>query len=409
MHRIIIVLLISLCVNSYAQRKNNTMNENPKTELEAIAKKHNVIGLGVCIIKDGKSSTFYYGLRNLTDSLPVTENTLFRVASISKVVTAIAIMQLIEQGIIQLDEDINNYLKRGLRNRYYPKVPITCRMLLSHTSSINDNTDYEQFIERTYKEIQVPAIYELFNNQSNIWMNEKPGKYFNYSSLNYGILATIIENVTGERFDRYVETNILQQLGISGGFNIANIEDKHQISVLYRGTIPQTDYFQNNYPIDKDFPIGINGLYYAPQGGLRISVKNLSKILQMLLNKGIYKNNTILKAKTVEEMEISQWENNGTNGDTYHNLFLNWGLGLQKTTQTKGGDFIMPNTSFTGHIGDAYGLIGCMYYNREKNIGFVFISNGTTNKKGYLPGINSSYPRLEEEVFDFIYRNFIKE
>ncbi len=384
------------------------MDKNFDSELRAIAKRHQVIGMGLFIIKDNKSFTFYHGLRNLDDSLTVTENTLFRVASISKIVTAIALMQLVEQGEIQLDDDINNYLKRGIRNQFYPILPITSRMLLSHTSSIADNSDYEHFIERTYKERQVPAIYELFNGHSNIWINSKPGEYFNYSSLNYGILATIIENVTGERFDKYVEKNILKPLKISGGFNVANIKNKHQISVLYRGTEPQADNFQNGYPIEKNYPAGINGLYYSPHGGLRISVKDLAKVLQVLINQGEYQNAHILQAKTIEEMEKTEWKSNGKNGNTYHKLFLSWGLGLQKTTQTKGGDYVMPNISFTGHIGDAYGLISNLYYNRKNNIGFVFVANGTTNSKGYSPGVKSSFTKLEEEIFDFINDNFSK-
>ncbi|NJO92596.1 MAG: hypothetical protein HC831_29255 [Chloroflexia bacterium] len=70
---------------------------------------------------------------------------------------------------------------------------------------------------------------------------------------------------------------------------------------------------------------------------------------------------------------------------------------------------MMPGLSFTGHIGDAYGLIADLYYNRDKDIGFVFISNGTYNTKGYLPGKNSSYLKLEEDIFDFVYKEFVKQ
>ncbi|NJO92597.1 MAG: serine hydrolase, partial [Chloroflexia bacterium] len=264
------------------------------------------------------------GLRNLSDSLPVTEKTLFRVASISKTVTATAVMQLVEKGAINIDVDINYYLKKGIRNKYFPDNIITPRMLLSHTSSVYDGPDYENFLARMYNSEFVPPVSELLSEESSIWINKKPGTFFTYCNLNYGILATIIENVSGERFDKYVEKYILKPLSISGGYNVSRIKERSQISVLYREAVPQAENYKNSYPI------GINGLYYSPQGGLRISVSDLAKILQMFMNKGIYKGIQILHSNTVEEMEKIHWKNNGSNGDTNHSQFLCWGSWASK-------------------------------------------------------------------------------
>ncbi len=385
------------------------MDDDKTNKLEKIAKQHEVVGMGLFVINGNKKFKHQYGLRNLKDSLPVTEKTLFRIASISKTVTAIAVMQLVEKGQIDLDADINNYQKKRVKHKYFPNRIITPRMLLSHTSSIYDGKDYKMFLTRMYNSDFVPPVSELLTEESSIWINKEPGTYFTYCNLNYGILATIIENVSGERFDKYVEKHILKPLNIGGRYNISQIKEKSQISILYRGTEPQADNFESSYPVEREYSVGINGLYYSPQGGLRISVNDLTKILQVFMNKGSYEGAQILRSKTIEEMEKIYWKNNGLNGDTNHNLFLSWGLGLQKTTQTKDGDFIMPGLSFTGHIGDAYGLIADMYYNREKNIGFVFISNGTFNTKGYLPGTNSSYSKLEEDIFEFIDNEFIEK
>jgi CubicO group peptidase (beta-lactamase class C family) len=384
--------------------------DNDKTKkIEKIAKQHKVIGMALYVINGNNKFKHLFGLRNLKKSLPVTEKTLFRVASISKTVTAIAVMQLVERKKIDLDADINNYLKEKIKHNYFPQDFITSRMLLSHTSSIYDGKDYDRFLTRVYNSEFVPPLSELLVEESSIWINKKPATYFTYCNLNYGILATIIENVSGERFDKYVEKHILKPLNISGGYNVTSIKEKGQISVLYRGTIPQADNYENSCPVEKEYPIGINGLYYSPQGGLRISVTDLAKILQLFMNKGSYNGIEILQLKTVEQMEKIHWKSNGSNGDTNHNLFLSWGLGLQTTTHTKSGDYIMPNLSFTGHIGDAYGLIADMYYNREKNIGLLFISNGTFNTKGYSTGTISSYSKLEEDIFKFIDNEFVNK
>ena len=422
-----IIILFSLCYGSLGLNKvksqmepsidsndeNNLGNitiQNNFKEINSIIKKHDVIGMGLCVAKrDTIIYSYHYGLRNLVLNISVDEKTLYRVASISKVVTAIGVMQLVEKGEISLDSDINNYLNKGVRNKFYLKRPITIRMLLSHTSSLYDGPDYESFIARTYSQEQIPAIYELFDSKSNIWINRKPGTFFNYSNLNYGILATIIENVVNERFDRYIYENVLEPLNIDGGYNVARINSRDKISVLYRAEEPQADNYQNNYPKEKEYPLGINGHYYSPQGGLRISVTDLTKILQMLMNYGSYGSVQLLKKESVIAMESEHWINNDKNGNTYHHHFLSWGLGLQRTLQQDGGDYMMPGLSFFGHHGDAYGLLADLYYNREKNIGFVFISNGTRNQLGYLPSKKSRFSKLEEDVFEFIYQSFIKK
>lgn len=390
--------------------KKPVSEEDANTKLNRIANKHEVIGMCISYVqKNTKPQISVFGKRNLTYDLPVNENTLFKVASISKVVTAIAVMQLVENGELDLNKDISFYLKKSFSHTYFRNTPITSRMLLSHTSSIKDGKDYDSFLERTHSQGQFPSIYELINEGSDIWLNRKPGTFFNYSNLNYGILATIIEIITGERFDEYVDENILKPLEIDGGFNIQKIKSKEKISPLYRGTVPQVDYFKGIYPNYKFFPPGVNGVYFSPQSGLRISIKDLSKILRLFLNKGKIDSIRILQEESITLMEKEYWKYNGNNGDTYTDLFLSWGLGLQKTTNQIQKDYIMHNLNFIGHHGEAYGLIADMYYNRKNNFGFIFISNGTYNTSGYTKGNKSQFYRLEEEIYDFIFSKYVSK
>ena len=97
-------------------------------------------GLSACIVKDDQIIwKNVYGYANIEENRLVTDSTLFFLASVSKPVTGTAIMQLWEQGLFNLDDDINNYLPFQVRNPSHPNDPITFQMLLTHTSSIYDN------------------------------------------------------------------------------------------------------------------------------------------------------------------------------------------------------------------------------------------------------------------------------
>ena len=103
---------------------------------------YNIPGLAACIVKDGEIYwTGTYGYANIEDSVEVSDSTLFILASVSKTITGVALMQLWEKGLFQLDDDVNNYLPFEVHNPNHPDSIITFRMLLTHTSSINDNWD----------------------------------------------------------------------------------------------------------------------------------------------------------------------------------------------------------------------------------------------------------------------------
>jgi hypothetical protein len=118
-----------------------------------------------------------------------------RIASVSKLVVALGVMRLAEQGRIDLDADVSRQLGWPLRNPAFPDVPITLRMLLSHTSSVKDEGDnYVLPLGRTVRE--TAALPETFDRA------HRPGAFFRYSNLNYPLIGSVLEKATGERFDR---------------------------------------------------------------------------------------------------------------------------------------------------------------------------------------------------------------
>ncbi len=380
-------------------------------ELKNTAINNNLVGMSVVVVcGDDILNSFHYGKANINQNIAVSDVTMFRIASISKAVTSTALMTLYENGMLNLDDNINDYLNFEVYNPNYPNDSITFRMLLSHTSSLQDGNGYSDFLNVTYNQNPVPPIRQLLMEDSayystDIWSNHTPGSYFSYSNLNFGVIATLIEQISGIRFDRFVRDSILIPLKIKGSFNVNHIDSLSHIAVLYRNGVPQADNYNGTYPpvIDStQYSIGDNGLLFSPQGGLRISALDLSKFLRMNTNYGTFDGTLILDSNTIEMMHQKQWEYNGSNGNNYYNLFNKWGLGYHLTTNTPNGDIVLDTIEMNGHPGEAYGLISDMYFDLKSGFGLIFITNGYYGNQYYAWGNNSAFYLPEEEVFNHI-------
>ncbi|HTD06526.1 serine hydrolase, partial [Undibacterium sp.] len=170
--------------------------------------------LSALAIRDGKIVYQQsFGYRTIDpagggNSLPADNHTLYRVASVSKLVTGIGVLHLVDQGKLDLDADIGNYLGFAVRNPHFPDVAITTRMLLTHTSSLRDEGGYSFPADVSLRSVLLPAGPHYGKGLQ--WADTSgdseraPGKYFEYCNLNWGVLGSIIEAVSGQRFDRYM-------------------------------------------------------------------------------------------------------------------------------------------------------------------------------------------------------------
>ena len=176
--------------------------------IEKIIKKYKLIGLSICVILDNNIIfEKYSGFADIKNKRLINDSTSFRIASISKTVTGTAIMQLYEKGLINLDDDISNYLGYKVRNPKYPEDIITIRQLANHISSLNDGLGYGEFLNFAYSS-NIPDIKDLLTPQGkfytkDIWGNYKPGTKYSYCNAGYALLGTIVEKVTKTRFDLY--------------------------------------------------------------------------------------------------------------------------------------------------------------------------------------------------------------
>ncbi|WP_290624908.1 serine hydrolase [Altibacter sp.] len=383
--------------------------QNLSQELDIVFSDFELMGMSVWLSVDNKETEYHFGLRDFDRSLLITPQTHYRIASVSKAFTALGILKLYDQGAFEMDDAISPYLGYMVENPSHPGLPITFRMLLSHTSSLQDGSGYAPFLAATYSQDPIPSIAEVLIPggvyfSSNMWRSESPGTFFAYSNLNYGVLGTLIEKISGVRFDTFMKNEILVPLGISGSFNIQDLPDINDVAVLYRnqgGWQPQYDNYQGNMPPPPNlgsYVPGTNGVYFAPQGGLRISASDTGKFLRYLATNG-GASNLQISEDTLILMKSLQWDYNGTNGDMYSGLFNRWGLGLHHANITPNdaicefGNF----SSFLGHPGEAYGLISDAYFLEEYNVSFSLLINGSWN--GYQAGAVSSFYTVEEAVF----------
>lgn len=291
-----------------------------------------------------------------------------RVASISKLVTAIAVMRLVDEKRIDLDRDIGANLGFAVRNPAFPDRPITLRHLLSHTSGIRDSIDYLLPLDGRLQDVL--ANPEIWHKGS------APGVYFSYANLNSPVIAATIEAATGERFDRLVARKVLQPLQLDACFNWGDgcsPNRRSQAVTLLRSNgdlardapiigidpCPVLAASDGNCDLST-YRIGMNGSSFSPQGGLRISAQDLAKIGQLLLNGG----RPLLSAKAFAEMTKPQWRYNGINGDTDRGYFQAYGLGVHIHNDSEGSKWI-------GHVGEAYALRAGLWVNPKTRRGFA--------------------------------------
>jgi CubicO group peptidase (beta-lactamase class C family) len=370
---------------------------------------------------------------------PANGRTLYRVASISKLLTAIITMALVESGKLDLDRDIGEYLGLRVRNPHFPDRTITARQLLVHTSSLRDDAgSYWDAAQRVniWKDVLTPG--GKHHGQGAMWSKHAaPGTYFQYNNFAWGVLAGVLEKAANERFDHLAERLLFKPLGIVGSFNPATLSAgaRDNIATLYRKRVveggrevwkpdgpwvAQTDDYSTNAPEPRvldDYEIGSNGTLCGPQGNCRLTAEGLGTIMLMLMNDGKHGERSILNRTSVEHMLSRQWTfadgpsgPNGSNAFGGHQQLMNaWGLGNQHFLDISGpsrGDRLVEPGGFraVGHLGIAWGLTSCFAFDKATRRGLIYLVGGTGVDPELRLGKYSGLYRHEEEILTALYR-----
>jgi CubicO group peptidase (beta-lactamase class C family) len=317
--------------------------------------------MSACIIKN--TTVVWekgYGLYDIEQQKQATEHTIYVVASITKTITSTALMQLYEQGLFQLDDDVNKYLPFHLRNPNFPNDPITIRMILSHSSSLNtDPLSYHWF---NYS--QAPPIpfypspwleeYLLPGGafySPEIWdTTHHPGEYMQYANINFDLVAYLVQLFSGQPFHEYCNDHIFTPLEMKQtSFRLPdlNINDVAIPYVYQNRTYEKLPYYQ---------------LLHYPIGGLMTTVDDLAHFLIAHMNHGVYNETRILQNETVTLMHTIQ-----PPGNIYYNFHYGLGFMIEET--------LIGKNVYIGHSGDIPGVHTRMFMNQSDNTGIICFFN----------------------------------
>ncbi len=268
-------------------------------EIQRIMMENDLPSISACVVKDNKIVwKNSYGWSDIENQVTATEETIYHIASISKLFIATAIMQLEEEGRLNLEDDINNYLPISLRNPRFPDNPITIKMLLMHTSGVAWPQIYQEALglweqfdpdQAPYPSEWVPQFLlpsgENYNPR--IWKNTAPGTFELYSNIGSNVLAYIIEQISQQNFREYCMEYIFIPLNMSKtSYNYSDL-NPNELAVLYK----------DNNSIRAPFD---DRLYAS--GGLKTSVHDLSRFIMTYNNKGTIDGKRILKEATIEKL-----------------------------------------------------------------------------------------------------------
>lgn len=349
--------------------------------IQQIIKKYSVVGLAVVVVKNNAIVyTHAFGLKDIASNTPLTNDGLFRIASISKSFSATSIMQLAAAKKLSLSDDFSNLVGFKIRNPKFPDKVITLKMVMSHTSSINDSQGY--FNLDVINPAKNPDWAKCYNSY-------EPGSGYQYCNLNYNMVGAVIERLTGTRIDNYVVGHILKPLGLYGGYCVDSL-DASRFVPLYeynartqKFTADLSAYAPRREEL-QHYVLGYSTPILSPTGGMKITATDLARYMMMHMNYGTVNGVTIIPKKYSKMMQQVIANKDG------------YGLALRTV------DNLIPGKTMHGHTGTAYGLYSSMFFQPKEKFGFVVITNGCAT--GDYEDIN---PVLVEAI-NCLYDNFIK-
>jgi len=381
-YKCFLIAFLAVCTLSSVSAQNKKMED----ELQQIMQSTSAVGLSVAVVKDDHIIyTHSFGSKDQESNTPLNDSDIFRIASISKSFSATSIMQLREAGKLTLDDDFSKLVGFKVRNPAYPNTIITLRMVMSHTSSINDSQGY--------------FTYDVINpdknpNYAKCYNNYEPGKGYAYCNLNYNMVGAVIERISGERFDTYIKHHVLDPLGLYGGYCVDSLNSKRFVTLYDYDSVAKKlkadpSAYKQRSEVIQNYVIGYSTPVFSPTGGMKISATDLAKYMIMHMNYGKANGVRIISKKSEKLMRAKVSDNEG-----------GYGLAL------RGSDDLIPGEKMVGHTGSAYGLYSAMFFQPKKKFGIVVITNGCITN--YLPGSTDIVVVLRETV-NCLYNNLIKE
>jgi len=365
-------LLLSTSCNTNKSYQNNTFTFN-STFLDSLfndaIKNKQIPAAAVYIAVDGKAVYHKgFGKKDIASNVPLKKTDIFRIASMTKAVTATASMQLVEKGKLSLDDPVYKYLPEfknptvlidvlpdsSFTSRL-AKSEITIRQLLTHTSGIGYGFQSEIYnaliikngISEGFEERPI-LLRENIKKLAQIPLMHDPGEKYTYS-LSMDVMGAVIEVASGEKLDEYFYNHIIKPMGMIDTYFYLPDEKANRLVSVYEHNGDKTGFIPATYPFT-EYPVQGAKMFLSGGADLNSTVLDIGIFGQMLLNKGIYNGTRILESSSVETI---------TSGQTEHGWW-DYDIGFGVSVVTKEGAAKKPMSVGSydwGGFFDTYGWV----------------------------------------------------
>ena len=340
-----------------------------RPRIDGILSRRPAVGLAIGVIRDGDLALFHgHGLADIASRTPVTADTVFRIGSVSKLFTAVAVLQLCELGLVDLDCPVGDYLRAfrlvptgaGVR-------PVTLRHLLTHTSGIPELRGPGDLLHAAFTPsggrsamptvragARRPALADVYRDGLRVVV--EPGTAFAYSNHGFAVLGQVVEDVTGTSLDAYLQSSVFGPLGMrdSGLVRTARIASRLATGYLLgrRGPRRAPDLEE----------VGGGG------GGVYSTTRDMARFAAALLGSGSGEHGPILRTSTVASMCAPQFRPDPRVP----------GVGLAFFRGGVGGHRVV------GHDGILPGFNSAMLLAPDDGVGIVGFTNGSSGAFAWL-------------------------
>jgi CubicO group peptidase (beta-lactamase class C family) len=341
-----------------------------EARIDEILNRHPAVGLAVGLVVDGRPAFFEgRGLADIATKAPVTEETVFRIGSITKTVTAIAVMQLVEQGLVDLDAPANEYLRAY---RLIPADanfgPVTIRHLLTHTAGIPEVVRAADLLHPSWGPLDgrpsaqsvaigepMPSLAESY--PGGLRSVAEPGSAFAYSNHGFATLGQIVEDVSGRPLDRRFRDRIFEPLGMADTDLVRSEQIRARLATGYTfGSRGATAVVDRNW-----IGLGFGGVYSTS--------RDLARYAAALLGGGANEHGSILQPASLARMLEPHYQTDPR--------LASIGLGFFR--HDAGGHLVV------GHDGILPGFNSSLLVAPHDGIGVFALTNGSSRAMVWLP------------------------
>lgn len=357
---VMLVLLLALSAPCAAQEMG--MDER----VDEVFRSMKTVGGALVVAQHGEIVyERYYGEQQKTTHVPVTENTYFKCASVTKLVTGIGLMKMMDEGILDPDEDISTYLGYTVRNKRFMDTPITLRILMSHTAGLVENASFARKASILSDMIDVEK-----KAGSNFKREVRPGSEYVYSNFGAGMTGAIVESVTGMDVSSYMRQFLFEPLGIDAAYSASQLAEPEYIAATYKkdGSL----YAAPSYMLRQEYlqEAAPDIHYRTTIGSLLIRPRDLARLGIVLCTDGTVDGQRVLSEDAV--MAMRQEHSEQTDGITEESPY---------TFFTIRQDTLFEGLRVYGHQGTDEGIVCNLYVEPENQLVIAVMTNGCKSSR----------------------------